>query len=158
MPMDHERTLRQVVGGLHRTGTALIKRGTAMGPLVPVLFLVPVLAAVAWLFKDTAVIQGVPVFTALSFLGIVGIIVHYLWHYTSYAKHDPDRLQSEEYRSQMQQLQIAAKGLPEPLPAHVLEDPIPNPIHPDDGMIDDSRTEPTNQQEDDLPTEPTNRS
>lgn len=157
MPTSQERSLREVVAGLHRTGTALIKRGTAMGPLVPVILLVPVLAALAWLFKDTALIKGVPVFTALSFIGIVGIIVHYLWHYSSFAKHDPDRLQSEKYRSQMQQLQIAAKGLREPLPAHVLEDPIPNPILPD-GATDGTQTEPMNERDDDLATEPTDRS
>lgn len=157
MPTNHERSLREAVAGLHRTGTALIKRGTAMGPLVPVILLVPVLATLAWLFKDTALIKGVPVFTALSFIGIVGIIVHYLWHYSNFAKHDPDRLQSEKYRSQMQQLQIAAKGLREPLPAHVLEDPIPNPILPD-GSTDDSLTEPMNEKDDDLATETTDRS
>lgn len=157
MPTNNERSLRQVVAGLHRSGTALIKRGTAMGPLVPVLFLVPVLATLAWLFKGIAMIQGVPMFTALSFIVIVGIIVHYLWHYSSFAKHDPDRLQSEKYRSQMQQLQIAAKGLREPLPAHVLEDPIPNPILPNDGT-DDSRTDPMNEKDDDLATEPIERS
>ena len=48
--------VRQLLGGMHQTGTTLIKRGTAMGPLIPVLLLVPVLFAFAWLFSDVVVI------------------------------------------------------------------------------------------------------
>lgn len=45
------------------------------------------------------------------------------------SRNDPDRLQSEQYRVQMHRLQlVAAKDLPEPLPAEVLEDPTGNPV------------------------------
>ena len=97
-----------------------------MGPLIPVLLLVPVLFAFAWLFSDVVVIANIPVFSALCLAAVAVIFGHYLWHYSKFAKNDPDRLQSEQYRVQMQHLQlVAAKDLPEPLPA---EDPTANPI------------------------------
>ena len=121
--------VRQLLGGMHQTGTTLIKRGTAMGPLIPVLLLVPVLFAFAWLFSDVVVIAQIPGVRALCLAAIVVIFGHYLWHYSKFAKNDPDRLQSEQYRVQMQHLQlVAAKDLPEPLPAEVLEDPTANPV------------------------------
>lgn len=59
---------------------------------------------------------------------MVVVVGHYLWRYSKFAKNDPDRLQFEQYRVQMQHLQlVAAKDLPEPLPAEVLEDPTANP-------------------------------
>ena len=122
-------TVRQLLGGLHHTGTTLIKRGTAMGPLIPVLLLVPVLCIFAWLFRDVVMIRGIPAFSALCFAAIVAVVGHYLWHYSKFARSDPDRLQSEQYRVQMQQMQlVAAKDLPEPLPGEVLEDPTTNPV------------------------------
>ena len=123
-------SIRGMLGALHRAGTVLIKRGTAMGPLVPIVLLVPVLGGLGWLFEDTVVIRGVPVFTALCFAVIVVIVGHYLWHYSSFARNAPDRLQSEQYRTEMQQLRIAAKGLPEPIPADNLDDPVVNPKLP----------------------------
>ena len=120
--------VRQLLGGLHQTGTTLIKRGTAMGPLIPVLLLVPVLCVFAWLFTDIVVIMRIPVFSALCLAGAIAIVGHYLWYYSKFARSDPDRLQSEQYRVQMQHLQlVAAKELPEPLPAEVLENPTANP-------------------------------
>ena len=92
-------SIRGMLGALHRAGTVLIKRGTAMGPLVPIVLLVPVLGGLGWLFEDTVVIRGVPVFTALCFAVIVVIVGHYLWHYSSFARNAPGRLQSEQYRS-----------------------------------------------------------
>ena len=35
--------VKEMLGGLHRSGTALITKGTAMGPLVPLLLLTPIL-------------------------------------------------------------------------------------------------------------------
>lgn len=36
-------SLREMFRGLGQSGTTLIKRGTAMGPLIPALFIVPIL-------------------------------------------------------------------------------------------------------------------
>ena len=71
------------------------------------------------------------------FVVIVAIVGHYLWHYSSFAKNAPDRLQSERYRTEMHQLRIAAKGLPEPIPADDLEDPMANPKLPPDQTVTD---------------------
>ena len=131
-------SVQQLLGGLHQTGTTLIKRGTATGPLIPVLLLVPVLCIFAWLFRDVVVIRGIPAFTTLCLAAMVAVVGHYLWHYSKFANNDPDRLQSEQYRVQMQHLQlVAAKDLTEPLPAEVLENPTANPVtlesHDSDG-------------------------
>lgn len=115
----------QAVGGL------LIERGTAMGPLVPLLLLVPVFLGAGWLFESVAVVAGVPIFTALFALAALWIVFCYLRHYASFAKHDPDRLQSEKYRYETQRMQmIAAKELEHPWPADSLPlaDPAENPI------------------------------
>ena len=114
----------QDIGGL------LIKRGTAMGPLVPLLLLVPVFIGAAWLFKSVAVVAGVPLFSALFALAPLVIVFYYLRQYASFAKHDPDRLQSEKYRYETQRMQmIAAKDLEHPMPAESLPlaDPAENP-------------------------------
>ena len=137
---DSPKAIRHVLGGRHHIGTTLIEKGTAMGPLIPLLFtIVPILAVLAWLFMEVALVAGIPVLSVLCLLGIAGIIVHYLYHYTNFARRDPDRLQSEKYRTEMRQLQvIAAKGLVEPLPGDVLEDPTPNPkIQGDDSERED---------------------
>ncbi|MCY4377682.1 MAG: hypothetical protein OXC31_28320 [Spirochaetaceae bacterium] len=115
----------QDVGGL------LIERGTAMGPLVPLLLLVPVFLGAAWLFESVAVVAGVPLFSALFALAALVIVFRYLRHYESFAKHDPDRLQSEKYRYETQRTQmIAAKELKHPMPADSLPlaDPAENPV------------------------------
>ena len=112
----------KIVGGLHDIGSTLVRRGTAMGPLVPSLMTVPVLLLFAWLFRETAVLEGFPVITVV--LVIINLYIPYSYHrrYASFAKNDPDRLQSEEYRYEMTRVQmLAAKGLPEPLP----EDSLP---------------------------------
>ncbi|MXW49402.1 MAG: hypothetical protein F4229_07140 [Gammaproteobacteria bacterium] len=120
---------REYLGGLHQSGTALIKRGTAMGPLIPLLLLVPILIFAAWLFLEVAVIKSVPSFSALCMLGILVIVAMYLRHYGRFAKEDPDRLQSEEFRVRMEQLElqrvVAKDGL---LPAEVLDPAIGNPV------------------------------
>jgi hypothetical protein len=112
----------KIVGGLHDIGSTLVRRGTAMGPLVPSLMTVPVLLLFAWLFRETAVLEGFPVITVV--LVITSLYIPYSYHrrYASFAKNDPDRLQSEEYRYEMTRVQmLAAKGLQEPLP----EDSLP---------------------------------
>ena len=93
-----------------------------MGPLVPPLLLSPVLLGVAWPFRSTFVIQGCPVISALLVVVALAIVVHYLYHYSRYARNDPDRLQSEEYRYETARMQmIAAKELQHPVPAADLE-------------------------------------
>ena len=112
----------KIAGGLHDIGSALIKRGTAMGPLVPSLIAVPILLLFAWLFRETAVLMGFPVLTVTLVIIMACVLYSYHRHYASFAKNDPDRLQSEEYRYEMTRVQmLAAKGLQEPLP----EDSLP---------------------------------
>lgn len=92
-----------------------------MGPLVPLLLLVPVFLGAALLFDSVAVVAGVPVFSALFALIATVIVLCYLRHYASFAKHDPDRLQSEKYRYATQRMQmIDAKELEHPMPADSL--------------------------------------
>ena len=101
-----------------------------MGPLVPLLFLVLLFVLAAYLFREMAVVDGVPVFSAVFVLTALGIVFSYLRHYTAFAKHDPDRLQSEEYR--LMQQTIAAKELPHPVPVEdlPLTEPTENPVEP----------------------------
>ncbi len=121
---DLPKLSSRIAEALQQTGTLLIKRGTVMGPLVPALSLVPVLGFFAWLLADVFVLRGVPVFSTLCFAGIVAVVGVYLAQYIRFAKHDPDRLQSEQFRVQMQQLQmIKAKDLRDYLPAEVLAQP-----------------------------------
>jgi len=77
-----------------------------MGPLVPLLLLVPILGILAWFCVDVLVIGGVPVFSAACLLGMAAIVVFYCSLYSHFAKNDPDRLQSEQYRIHMQELQM----------------------------------------------------
>lgn len=98
--------VRELLGGLHRSGTALITKGTAMGPLVPMPLLAPILGVFAYLFLDVAVVGDVPMFSAVFVLAIGAIIARYLIHYARFAKEDPDRLQSEKYRLHMEQLEV----------------------------------------------------
>ena len=105
----------QDIGGL------LIKRGSAMGPLVPSLLLIPVFLFAAWLFRSTFVISGCPIISTGLVIGVLGIVFSYHRHYASFAKNDPDRLQSEEYRYETARMQmIAAKELRDPIPAEEL--------------------------------------
>ena len=82
--------------GLQEISGLLIKRGTAMGPLVPILLISLVLLFFAWLFESTLVIGGVPLITVACVLVALWLIINYNRHYARFAKHDPDRLQSEE--------------------------------------------------------------
>ena len=50
---------RNIWSSLQDIGGLLVKRGTAMGPLVPSLLLSPIFVIFAWLFRSTAVIGGV---------------------------------------------------------------------------------------------------
>ena len=106
-----------------------------MGPLVPSLVLLsPGLIFAAWWFRSIAVIKGVPLISALFVIVALWIVFDYHRHYASFAKNDPDRLQSEEYRYQTARMQqmIAAKELPDPIPAEELSlgDPMENPDVP----------------------------
>lgn len=91
-------------GGLNRNvrhaAGLLIKRGTAMGPLVPTLPLVPVLLFFAWLLESSPLVQGILVLCA------IGIPVAYFTHYGRFAKNDPDRLQSEDFRVEMSKIHM----------------------------------------------------
>lgn len=98
--------------GLHHAADLLIKRGTAMGALIPTLFLCPVFLVAAWVFQSNLWLS-VPFSVAA-----VGIIIFYMWHYTRFANTAPDRLQSEQFRYEMQRMHlIAGKELPNPIPA-----------------------------------------
>ena len=101
-----------------------------MGPLVPALLLIPVLLGAAWLFRSIFVFKGCPIISTGLVILVLWIVVSYLRHYASFAKNDPDRLQSEEYRYETARMQmIAAKELRNPIPAEELslEDPRGNP-------------------------------
>lgn len=139
---DSLEPVKEVLGGLHQSGTALIKKGSAMGPLIPLLLLVPILLFAAWVFREVAVVNGVPVLSGLFVLSILVIIVMYLWHYGKFAKEDPDRLQSEEFRVRMEQLElqrvVAKEGL---LPPEALDPASGNPDIEDGEDGDDSRNE-----------------
>ena len=86
----------------------------------------------AYLFREMAVVDGVPVFSAVFVLAALVIVFSYLRHYTAFAKHDPDRLQSEEYRLLTMQQMIAAKELRHPVPVEnlPLTEPTENPVEP----------------------------
>ena len=127
----------QDVGGL------LVKRGTAMGPLVPSLLLSPFFVGAAWLFRSDAVVSGVPLFSALFVVAALVIVFSYHRHYAWFARHDPDRLQSEKYRFETQRMQmIAAKELRHPVPAESLPlaEAAENPVERVDGDDTDSVT------------------
>ena len=122
--------LRSALSGFRDVGSLLIRKGTVMGPLIPLLFIALVLLLAAYLFREVAVIHGVPVFSAVFGLVALLIVFGYLYHFASFAKRDPDRLQSEEYRLLTSRMQmIAAKELPYPMPAESLplEAPAENP-------------------------------
>ena len=122
--------LHNAWAGFRDVGSLLIKRGTVMGPLVPLLFLALVFVLVSYLFRETAVVHGVPIFTAVFVLAALVIIFSYLRHYTAFAKRDPDRLQSEEYRLLTMQQMIADKELRHPVPVETLPltEPTENPV------------------------------
>ena len=105
-----------------------------MGPLVLPLLLSPVLLFFAWLFESTLVIKDIPLITVACVIAALWLIFNYTRHYGRFAKHDPDRLQSEEYRYETARLQmIASKKLPEPVSADELPLPdlVPNLPEPE---------------------------
>lgn len=118
--------------GLHHASDTLIKRGTAMGPLALLLFLVPIFLLAAWMFRDMPIVLTVCVLIA------VGIPLEYARQFGRFAAQDPERLQSEHYRYELKRMQmIAAKELPYPLPADSLGLPpattnpaLPPPVPP----------------------------
>ena len=74
-------------------------------------------------------IKGVPLISVLFVVAALGIAIDYHRRYAFFAKNDPDRLQSEEYRYKTAQMRmIAAKEFPNPMPAEELslEDPRKN--------------------------------
>ena len=115
-------SFRDIVGGIQDIGGVLVKRGTAMGPLVPSLLLAPAFIFAAWIFRTTAIVWNIPIFSALFAIAALAVLFDYHRRYAAFAKDDPDRLQSEEYRYGMARTQmIAAKELQQPLP----EDSLP---------------------------------
>ncbi len=114
-----------------------------MGPLVPSLLLSPFFVGAAWLFRSVAVVSGVPVFSALFVLAALVIVFSYHRHYAWFARHDPDRLQSEKYRFETRRMQmIAAKELRHPVPAESLPlaEAAENPVDGADSDDTDSVT------------------
>ena len=122
--------LHNAWAGFRDVGSQQTKKGTVMGPLVPLLFLALMLVPAAYLFRETVVVHGVPIITVVFVLAALLIIVSYLRHYTYFAKHDPDRLQSEKYRLLTMQQMIAAKELRHPVLAETLPltEPTENPV------------------------------
>lgn len=104
--------------GLQQASDLLIRRGTAMGPLVPTLFLVPIFLFTAYIFREQEYVCAV--FSIAAIL----VVAAYLYFFSLFARKDPDRLQSEEYRCEMTKIQmVAGKGLPHPVPANELHLP-----------------------------------
>lgn len=115
------RTLQRLASSMHDIGSALVRRGTAMGPLLPSLMAVPILLLFSWLFLETAVLMGFPIISVVLIIASLWILYDYHRHYGKFAKNDPDRLQSEEYRFGMTRVQmVAAKSLPQPMPEEIL--------------------------------------
>ena len=118
-------SFQNILGSLQEIGGLLVKRGTAMGPLVPSLVLCPLLLLFAWLFRSAAVVVvavvgNIPIISVILVIAALWVVVDYHRHYSRFARTDPDRLQSEEYRYQTTRLMIAAKELPHPVPAEEL--------------------------------------
>ena len=122
-----------MLGSLQEIGGLLVKRGTAMGPLVPPLVLCPLLLLFAWIFRSEAVVSNIPIISVALVIAALWIVLDYHRHYSRFARNDPDRLQSEEYRYQTTRLMIAAKELPHPVPAEELSlaDPATNLPEPE---------------------------
>lgn len=117
----HSRVLA-ILQNLQDIGGLLIKRGSVMGPLVPSLLLIPVFLFAAWLFRSTFVISDCPIISTVLVIGVLGIVFSYHRHYASFAKNDPDRLQSEKYRYETARMEmmIAAQDLNHPVPVEEL--------------------------------------
>lgn len=125
-----------------------------MGPLVPTLVLSAVLIIAAVLFRSTFVIEGCPVISTVLLIAALWIVFDYHRHYASFAKNDPDRLQSEQYRYETARMQmIAAKELPHPIPAEnlSLDDPRENPAAPDSASEEETQPASPDADEEKLP-------
>lgn len=111
--------------GLKHLCAQVIKRGTAMGSLVPSLVLVPIFLSFALAFRSSSLISGFLVIAS------VAIPTFYLVQFDWFKRNDPDRLQSEEHRQEMTRLEhmISFKGMPYSIPAErlPLEGPTTNP-------------------------------
>ena len=131
--MNWKETIESWGYGFHQVSDLLVRRGTAMGPLIPTLFLVPAFLVAAWVFKEQIYISVILVFASIATL------FFYMWRYACYAIEDPDRLQSEEFGYEMKRMHlIAAKELPQPIPVNELNlsEPTVNPeIGEPDGEI-----------------------
>lgn len=112
-----QMSFRNILGSLQEIGGLLVKRGTAMGLLIPSLVLCPVLLLFAWLLRSVAVVGKFPVISVALAIAALLVLVDYHRHYSRSASNDPDRLQSEEYRYQTTRLMIAANELPHSVPA-----------------------------------------
>ena len=108
-----------------------------MGPLIPVLVVSPIFGCFAYFFVDVSVVGGISLFSSLFILSAIGIPIHYVCHFSSFARNDPDRLQSEQFRTEMQQMHmqlLTGKDFPEALTGDVLDDPTPNPLTLEGGI------------------------
>lgn len=147
IPGCTQMSIRSSLASLQHTGELLIKRGSALGPLIPTLILCPFLLFSAWLFRLVFVIGGCPIISTLLVIATIIVVVNYISRYQSFAKHDPDRLQSEEYRYETARMNmIAAKELPYPVPAEYLslDEPSENPAAAKPSSERDERPSPTN--------------
>ena len=123
--MSWDEKISHLSQGFRQASGLLIKRGTAMGPLIPLLSLAPIFLFFAWLFREIQYAPPVLIFTTLA------IVFEYLRHYNRFAHKDPDRLQSEQFRAEMTRMHIiSGKNLPHPaFPEELrLTKPSSNPI------------------------------
>lgn len=123
----------QGLQGLQNAACMTIRRGTAIGPIIPLLLLVPVLITAGVWMRDHAGISWLMFGTAVSIVAVFSGA--FLW----LMKNDPDRLQSEDFRCEMQRMHlIAAKELPAPVPMEMLIHPVAtsNPAQPITNLTD----------------------
>ena len=127
-------SFRNISGSLQEIGGLLVKRGTAMGPLVPSLALCPILLLFAWLFRSVALVGNIPMISVVMAIAALWIVADYHRHYSRFAGTDPDRLQSEEYRYQTARLMVAAKKFSHPVSAQELPLAVPDANVPEPGV------------------------
>ena len=126
-------SFRNILGSLQEVGSLLVKRGTAMGPLVQSLVLCPLLLLFAWLFRSVAVVGNIPVISCVLAIAALWIVFDYHRHYSMFARTDPDRLQSEEYRYRTARLMVAAKKYSHPMSTEDLPLAVPDANVPEPG-------------------------
>ena len=121
-------SFRRVLASLQTVGEQLIKRGSAMGPLIPSLLLISVLLVFAWLFRSTFVISDCPIISTGLVIAVLGIVFSYHRRYAFFAKNDPDKLQSEDHQYKTAWMQMIVTGeLRDPIPEEGLPDPREKP-------------------------------